>query len=435
MDKLTLKKMALDAIEKNKDIIISTGKAILAKPELGYKEWETSKRVKERFTEIGLKYRDGIALTGVEAIAKCGNPGPRVAVMGELDAVLCPAHPFADPVTGAAHSCGHNAQIAAMLGVAYGLVTSGVMGELAGSVAFIAVPAEEFVELEYRQNLVDQGKIKYLGGKQEMIANGDFDGIDLAMMVHATSDKGDQKAYINGTSNAFLGKTVNFIGKEAHAGGSPESGINALNAAMGAIMLIHAQRETFKDDDGIRVHPILTKGGDLVNIVPADVRMETFVRGKTIESVADANKKVNRAIKGAAFALGAEAKIRELPGYLALNQDKKMSRLFADNMIHLYGENSVSEGESSGGSTDMGDISGLMPALHPYMGGFSGGGHSKDYKIVSDDAAYLCPARVMAMTVIDLLFKGASTAKKIMADFKPLYTKEQYIKIWADIME
>ena len=435
MDKQALKKMALEAIEKNKDIIINTGKTILAKPELGYKEWETSRLVKERFTELGLSYRDGIALTGVRADAACAKPGPRVAVLGELDAVLCPAHPFADPLTGAAHSCGHNAQIAAMLGVAYGLTTSGVMDELAGSVAFFAVPAEEFVELEYRQTLAREGKIKYLGGKQEMIANGDLDDIDLAMMVHSTSNKGDHIAQINGSSNAFLGKTVSFIGKEAHAGGAPEAGINALNAAMGAIMLIHAQRETFKDEDGIRVHPILTKGGDLVNIVPADVRMETFVRGKTIEGVGDANKKVNRAIKGAAFAIGAEAKITELPGYLALNQDKSLTQLFADNMISLYGQDSVTEGGSSGGSTDMGDISGLIPALHPHMGGFEGGGHSKDYAISDEDAAYLSPARVMAMTVIDLLYDDAAAAKKIMADFKPLYTKEEYVRIWADMME
>lgn len=434
MNKRLMKQRVLDAIEEHRNTIISIGRTILENPELGYKEFKTAALVKQHFDKLGLAYEDGLAITGVKAVAGKEN-GPRVAVLGELDSVVCPAHPHADPVTGAAHACGHNGQIASMLGVAYGLTASGVLEELAGSVCFFAVPAEEFVELEYRQALAEQGKISFLGGKQELIANGCFDDIDMAMMVHARSDTAEPRCHVGSTSSAFLGKTVRFQGVEAHAGGAPEKGVNALNAAMAAIMCIHAQRETFPDKDGIRVHPILTKGGDLVNIVPADVRMETFVRGNNNEAVGRANKKVNRAIKGAAYAIGAEAEITELPGYLALAQDENLSAVFEKNMAAQVGREKLEPGVNTGGSTDMGDVSGLLPSIHPYIGGFSGGGHSKEYAVVDEDAAYLAPARAMALTVVDLLYGEGERAKLIIDQFQPLYTKEQYLTIWSDLIK
>jgi len=103
----------------------------------------------------------------------------------------------------------------------------------------------------------------------------------MAMMVHSTGGVEDKKAFVYGGAIGFIGKTVRYKGKEAHAGAEPDKGINALNAAMLGLMAIHVQRETFRDEDQIRVHPIITKGGDLVNIVPADVRMETYVRAGT----------------------------------------------------------------------------------------------------------------------------------------------------------
>ena len=132
-------------------------------------------------------------------------------------------------------------------------------------------------------------------------------------------------------SLGFVAKTVHFRGRAAHAGGAPWDGINALNAAMAAMVCINAMRETFRDSDRIRVHPIITKGGDLVNIVPADVTMETYVRGATPEAVADASGKVDRAIRGAAYAVGAEVEIRDVGGYAPLAQNKELSALFADN--------------------------------------------------------------------------------------------------------
>src|SRR4030065_2897658 len=124
-----------------------------------------------------------------------------------------------------------------------------------------------------------------------------------------------KKVLIGAPHNAVLAKFIRYQGKESHAGGAPHFGINALNAAMLGMIGIHAQRETFRDEDCIRVHPIITRGGDLVNVVPADVRIETFVRGRRGEAVQDANKKVNRALQAGAMAIGAEGEITDLPGY------------------------------------------------------------------------------------------------------------------------
>ena len=136
-----------------------------------------------------------------------------------------------------------------------------------------------------------------------MIARGYLDNVDLSLMIHSQPSLTCKTA---GTSVGFVSKFVKYTGKEAHAGGAPHNGINALNAAQIGLMAIHANRETFRDEDTIRVHPIITKGGDLVNIVPADVRIEAYVRGKTMASVLDASKKVNRSFEAGATAVGSQ---------------------------------------------------------------------------------------------------------------------------------
>lgn len=435
MNKQELKKIVCDTIDSCKNEILEIGKKILENPELGFKEFATSETVKEEFTKLGLEYKDKLALTGVKAYLRGKESKIKVAVMGEMDAVLCPMHPYANSKTGAAHSCGHNTQVAAMLGAAIGFVKSGVKEYLDGDVVFMAVPAEEFVELEYRERLKKEGKISFLGGKQELIYVGAFDDVDMAMMVHCQPNTPERKSFIGGSSSGFIGKTIRFKGKEAHAGGAPHDGVNALNAAMAALMCIHAQRETFRDEDQIRVHPIITKGGDLVNIVPADVRMETFVRGKNMGAVLDANKKVNRAIQGGAYAIGADVEITEFPGYLPMVQEDTMSELFKNNSIQLIGEENIIEGIDMVGSTDIGDLGSVLPVIQPNMGGVIGAAHSQDYKIVDEEAVYIIPAKAMAMTVVDLLWDGAKVAGEIKNNYKPQFTKESYLKFMDDIVK
>jgi amidohydrolase len=344
-----------------------------------------------------------------------------------LDALVVGDHPQANPETHAAHACGHNAQIAGLIGAMIGLVKAGAAAEICGNVVFFAVPAVEYVEIEYRSKLAAEGKLSYLGGKPELVKLGHFDDIDMAVMIHTHSQPSDKKVLFSSSSNGCLVKMVKFLGRAAHAGAAPHTGVNALNAAHLALAAIHAQRETFKDEDTVRIHPIITKGGELVNVVPSDVRLETFVRAKTLEAIVDANAKLDRSLRAAAMAVGAKVEIKTLPGYLPITQHCELEEVFRSNSHMLYGEDQCLDLGHQTGSTDFGDISHIMPGIHPFTVGASGGHHSKDWRISDTEGAYLAPARLMAMTVIDLLWGNADKAREILHKHKPELTKEEYL--------
>ncbi len=431
MTKAELKAKVNAAIDARKDRIIEIADTIRQEPELGFKEFKTAELIKNEFTALGLTYSDKLAITGVKARAKGKKSNKTVGVFGEMDAVICPTHPYANAETGAAHACGHNFQVSNMLGVAYGLIDSGAMDFLDGDVVFMGVPAEEMVELEFRSDLREKGEIKFFSGKQEFLRTGVLDDVDMTMMVHAQANEPHSKAYISGGSLGNVSKTMRFIGKEAHAS-RPFEGINALNAATLALSAIGLQRETFRDEEKIRIHPIITKGGDIVNVVPAEVKMETYVRGKTIDGILSANEKVNRALKGAAYIIGAEVEINELPGYLPLEQDTDMSVLFKNNSIELFGAENIIEGVDMVGSTDMGDISQVLPSIQPCMGGFTGNLHSKEFAPTDTEAAYIEAAKAMAMTVVDLLWDDAKAACEICDKSKRM-SKNEYFKLWETL--
>lgn len=434
MTKEQLKELVLQAIEENKEEFISIGKEIFQNPELGFKEENTAKIVKDTFSKLNIPFESEIALTGVMGSLKGKNANVNVAVMGELDAVVCPLHPFANKQSGGAHSCGHFAQITHLLAVATAFAKTGVMDYLNGDITFIAVPAEEFVELEFREKLQAEGKIEFFGGKQEFVRLGKMDHIDMCMMAHASNLPG-RTIELKQNTAGFIGKLIQFDGKEAHAGAAPHLGVNALNAATLGLMAIHAQRETFEDKDSIRVHPIITKGGDLVNIVPADVRMETYVRGNNIDSVVKASKKVNRALEGAAYSVGAQVTIKEIPGYLPLIQSEELTDVFRPNVEALVGKENVIDGEPIAGSSDTGDIGALMPMVQLSTSGFEGGFHSKDFSMVDEEMSLIIPAKAMAMTLIDLLYDGASVAKKIKDNYQPQFKNgKEYMAFWQEIL-
>ena len=400
-----LKQRACAAIDEARPAIFAWGERIASQPELGFKEKKTSQLVRGAFDALGIPYEYPLALTGVKG-SLAGRPGPvNVCLVGELDAVVCVGHPGAEPSTQAAHACGHNAQVAALLGAACGLAKSGVMEHLWGGVRFFAVPAEEYIDLEYRRHLAGTGAIRHLSGKRQLLAEGAFDDISMAMMIHAMAEAPPPRLQLMCGSLGFVAKEIFFHGKEAH-GSEPHKGVNALNAAMLALMGIHANRETFRDEDGIRVHPIVTDGGDVVNSVPARVTMETYVRGRSAPAIADAAHKVDRAVHGAAMSVGASAEIRDMAGYLPLAQDAALSRVFEENARAMLPGEGIFAGGDMAGSTDMGDLSHLIPCIHPLMGGFSGALHSREFGVADPEAAYILPAKLLAMTAVDLLGGG-----------------------------
>jgi amidohydrolase len=422
-----IKKAVVAAIDRRAPEIVRLGETIRRHPELGFKEFRTARLVEETMTAMGLTPQTGLAVTGVKAVVRGAAEGPTFALLGELDGLVVPGHPLADPATGAAHACGHNAQVAGLLGAAMGLLEAGAMAHLAGRVAFMAVPAEEYGDVEWRVQQAREGKLEFLGGKPELLRLGHFDDVDLAMMIHTSPQPEMKRAAIAASNNGCVVKTVRYRGRAAHAGGAPHLGVNALYAAQIGLAAINAIRETFRDEDSIRVHPIITHGGSQVNVIPADVRIETYVRGKSVQAILDANARVDRAFRGGALALGAAVEIETLPGYLPLMNHAGMAELFRANAAALLGADQVVQAGHRSGSTDMGDISHVMPTLHPYMGGARGTGHGADFEIVDPGLAYVEPAKQLALMAVDLLGDGAAAARQILATWTPPMTREQYL--------
>lgn len=428
-----LKQIVDERVEAERDALFALGDEILHEPELGFKEHATSERVQQWFRRLGLPFRAELAVTGAKATLDTGRPGPTFCLMGELDAIVVPGHPHANPDSHAAHACGHNAQIAGLAAAAVALTDDHILSELSGRIVFFAVPAEEFVELSYRRQLIDDGVIEFIGGKPELIRLGEFDDVDLAMMIHTSAPKhGEMPVELWESLNGLIAKTVSFNGKAAHVG-NPWDGINALKAATLAMDAIDAQRETFREDDGVRVHHIVTRGGDLVNVVPSEVVLEMNVRGKTAEAIQEAGSLVDRCIHSGALAFGAHAVVDTLPGYLPLRNDPGLADVVIPNVEQIFGEECVGYRGHSGSCTDTGDVSHLMPTIQPSMTGASGSGHGADWTIADPSAAYLSPGKTMAMTAIDLLRGDADRAEAILESWEAPMTKAEYLEFQRGI--
>ncbi len=422
-----VKRQVCEVIDGNAERIIALGDTIGRHPELGFKEFKTARLVEETLSGLGLTPRTGLAITGVRAEARGRKDGPTFALLGELDGLVVAGHPVADPGTGAAHACGHNAQVAGLLGAAMGLIGAKAFEHLAGRVVFFAVPAEEYGDVQWRVGEARAGKIEFLGGKPELLRLGHFDDVDMAMMIHTTPQPEMKKAGVAASNNGCVVKTVRYLGRASHAGGAPHLGVNALYAAHIGLAAINAIRETFRDEDSIRVHPIITHGGSQVNVIPSEVRMETYVRGKTVQAILAANRSVDRALKAGALALGAQVEIETLPGYLPLFNHREMTQHFKANAQALLGSENVTEAGHRSGSTDMGDISHVMPTLHPYMGGASGHGHGADFAIADPVLAYVEPAKQLALMAVDMLWGNAEAGREIVKAWRPRMTKEEYL--------
>jgi amidohydrolase len=449
MSKSTLKKKLFEAVEARSEDIIEAGRWIWRHPEVGFKEYKTAEYTAGVLRKLGLDVEEHVGLTGVVSRIEGCSEKPNIAVIGELDALLIPEHPDADQETGAVHSCGHNCQMANMIGVAMSLVDSDIMKHLDGSVTCVGVPSEEPIEIEWRRKLFREGKLFFLGGKQEFIKDGYFDDIDISLSDHMSTNTSWKIAVRGGEEPTpggvgFMGKMITFKGAEAHSGAAPWNGVNALNAAHVAMTAIDAQRETFKDSDAVRVHYFITKGGDAVNIVPSEVRMEMMIRAASVEAIKDASMKVDRALKGGAMALGAEAVIENIPGYLPspTQGSPTLWRCMRDNALELFGPSEIVIGSDEptpvrvphGAVSDINDVASVMPKASFNVGGAVGVGHSRNYRIEDEYNAYVNPTKLYVGMIFDLLWDGAKLAKNIINEYKPPVTKEGYLDYWKDIL-
>ena len=207
-----------------------------------------------------------------------------------------------------------------------------------------------------------------------MIRIGAFDDIDVSIAHH--SGNGNTISFSQGSNNGFVSKVIRYRGRAAHAAGCPERGINALNAASLGLSALAYHRETFRDSDHVRIHPIITKGGNLVNIIPDEVVIETLVRASNKEAIVDAAEKTDRAFFAGGAALGATVEIETMPGYLPTIPQEPNKELIEAAKLAAGGRYEVviheDKNEVSGGSTDVGDVQHIQPVLSFNTGGIEG---------------------------------------------------------------
>lgn len=415
-----------NSVDKHREKIIGVLDYMWDNPETGFREWKANERMSAEFEALGYNLTKAEDIPGFYTVIDTGKPGPTVLVMGELDALICPTHFHADEKTGAAHVCGHNAQSAALLGVAAALREPGMLDGLRGKIKLCAVPAEETGELEFRKELKNKGIISQYTGKREFISRGYFDDCDIAFLVHHLPV---DYYSAEGTAVGLVAKRATYKGVAAHAGAEPHNGRNALYAANLGLNAINAIRETFRENDYIRVHPIITEGGGAVNTIPDRVSIESYVRGLTIEAMKDANDRVNRALCGCAVAIGCEVEIEDMPAASPMIESKELASI-AEEAIKAIEPDAkwYFFDRVDTGSTDMGDVSCFMPVIHTYCPGASGKGHGVDYEISDPELACCTSAKWQLMMLNILLQDNANRAKEVIENFVPRFkSKEEYL--------
>jgi amidohydrolase len=342
-------------------------------PELAFNEFKSVEFIKSYLEQHGFIIEDkaGGLETAFQAISDRNGAGPVIAVLAEYDAL---------PEIG--HACGHNLIAAAAVGAGVGL--QAVLNDVPGQIRVIGTPAEE------------RG-----GGKRLMVDAGVFNDIDAAMMFHPAS-----KNIVFRGSLASMRFKLEFLGKTAHAAASPQEGINALDAMLLTFNNINAIRQHFEIKD--RIAGIITHGGDAANIIPGYTSAEFSVRGETEKRRSEVLQKLINCAEAAAQATGCEIKYEAMPGYTEIVPNRVIGNLFVDNLTSLGREVVEPEPFEPMGSTDMGNVSKVVPAIHPYLETVSQdiAGHTVEFREIcmSEDgkSAMLDAAKAMAMTMLDL---------------------------------
>ena len=421
----------LDLINGNREKIIAFAEDIEAHPEPGYEEVRTSQKTAELLKDFGYEVIEQLARTGVKG-QKYIKEGPVLTVIGELDAIGCHTHPKADPHTGVAHACGHHAQMAAMMGCAIAMADPRVQEQLGGSVNFLAVPAEEYIDADKRVKLKKEG-IEFCCGKSEMIRTGVFDDTDIALTTHVHMVPVEEDFYLgNPACNGYSAERVTVRGKAAHGAIDPWNGVNALSITTSAIQMMGLMRETFREEDHVRLHNVIRKAGDVINAVPDEAVIETKVRAASLDAIRATQEKMDRAYDGAAYAFGGTIEREPLQGYMPILH-RGADKVMEESIKLLDATYRCSKPEDfNNACTDVGDMTHLFPVLNFTFGGFEGKLHGADFQIIDEELAYIKPAKLLALTTYRLLCDQAKEAKKICQEFKPVFNKETYCQYIKD---
>ncbi len=369
-----LKQAVCDRVDELADELIHASHEIHAHPELNFQERFAHDLLTDMLERHGLAPTRHAYDLETAFDAEAGTKGSSIAVLCEYDAL-----------PGIGHACGHN--IIATAGLGAGLAAAAVAEQAGGRVRIMGTPAEEGG-----------------GGKVRMARAGAFDGVDAAMMVHpADAD------LVAMDCIAIHELTVTYAGKAAHAAAAPWEGRNALDAAVLGYMNVAALRQHIRPNE--RIHGIFTKAGDKPNIVPSDTEMDWYVRSGTMASLQPLKQRVITALESGATACGCTMSHQWLDNpYADMIDNGPMVQAYAANAIRLGRTvlDPVTSGRRVVGSTDMGNISYLVPSIHPMIKVAPDGVpiHSVEFArwagSAEGDLAVLDGAKAMAMTVIDL---------------------------------
>ncbi len=366
---------AQERIDGVRDTLIELSHRIHAHPELGFKEERASAWLCDLLAEEGFTVERGAFDIPTAFVATAGGGPLHIAICAEYDCL---------PAIG--HACGHNIIAAASAGA--GIAAAKVADDVGLRVSVIGTPAEEGG-----------------GGKIMLLNRGAFDGVHAAMMVHpAPSDVAEPPVI------AVSHIDVHYAGRASHASSYPELGINAADALTVAQVAIGLLRQHIRPTD--RIHGIVTKGGDAPNIVPSKTSAKFYVRAKTLDQLRDIRAKVDKCFEAGALATGATLEIVEVEApYAEMRHDSEIARIYKRNAEEL-GRVFADFGSANllrwAGSTDMGNISLAMPAIHPMVGinSLPAVNHTPEFTEhcvteLADKAVY-DGALAMAWTAIDL---------------------------------
>ncbi|MBI1721756.1 amidohydrolase [Lactobacillus crispatus] len=358
---------------------------LLHNPELGYKEYKTSKKVLAEIAKISTNIKiEHYCKTGLKVMFD--NHCPKtIGIIAELDSLYQPGHKDADPETGAAQACGHYTQVTTALALINELMKNDRLNEFGTNLAFIFTPAEEFVDLNWRKKHKLAGDFTYFGGKQEAIKLGVFDDIDYCVSVHAIGEDFERRTIeINCDLAGFNFQYFDFFGKASHAAFAPEEGVNAQSIATLFTTALAFKRQQLKNPNQIRFNPVMIGDNtESINVIPDHVSMGTDIRYFDVEYAQQLMKQFNQAAEGCSLALGGNFKSETQVGYLPLRSNRDMNALVKNVFLR---NDKISELIENRGYTmaagDIGDVSYLMPTIQIGYGGWNGTIHGSDFKLV-----------------------------------------------------
>ncbi|MCL0091751.1 M20 family metallopeptidase [Dehalococcoidales bacterium] len=366
-----LKAQVCEEIDARRHQLTELSLKIHSNPELGFQEVKAVTWLSQYLKENGFSIEQGICELATAFRGSYGQGKPVIALLAEYDAL---------PSLG--HACGHNLIAACAVGA--GVASKSAIDQFGGSILVIGTPAEELY-----------------GGKAIMAQRGAFDNLDVAMMIHpGIHDSATTQ------SLACLTLKVEFFGKAAHAAARPEAGINALEAMLQSFIAINSLRQHIKDK--ARIHGIITNGGEAANIVPAYSAGSFLVRAEDESYLEELKQRVINCFIGAATASGArlEYKWGDI-GYAPLRNNLTLAQLFSQNMQSLGRKMPLYEPDNAFGSTDMGNVSQLVPSIHPQLAIAEEETHTPQFASAAASEtgihALLDATKALTMTVVDLV--------------------------------